>query len=149
MKSIQESIMLFFIVGLVAFIGNWLGYQAFSGEAAFGILLLIIIACVGQALGKSLPFPIPSVVYIIVIGIILSLPETPWGPLVIELTSHIQLLSIATPILAYAGIAIGRSWADFAAIGWKAMVVCLLVLFGTLIGSAIIAEIVLRYQGII
>ncbi|WYU51648.1 hypothetical protein MHH67_20135 [Bacillus sp. FSL K6-0047] len=113
------------------------------------MLLLIVIACVGQALGKLLPFPIPSVVYIIVIGIILSLPETPWGPVVIELTAHIQLLSIATPILAYAGIAIGRSWADFAAIGWKAMVVCLLVLFGTLIGSAIIAEIVLRYQGII
>ncbi|MBM7632818.1 hypothetical protein [Geomicrobium sediminis] len=149
MKNIQEYFLLMLIVGTVALIGNWIGYDIFSIQAVLGMLVLILIASLGQLLSQLIPMKIPSVVYVIIIGIILSLPNLPWGPYVVEWTSNIQLLAIATPILAYAGIAIGRSWTDFVKMGWKAMVVCLLVLFGTLIGSAIIAEVVLRFQGII
>ncbi|GAK08470.1 LOW QUALITY PROTEIN: membrane protein [Geomicrobium sp. JCM 19038] len=149
MKNSQEYFLLMLIVGTVALIGNWIGYDIFSIQAVLGMLVLILIASLGQLLSQLIPVKIPSVVYVIIIGIILSLPSLPWGPYVVEWTSNIQLLAIATPILAYAGIAIGRSWTDFVKMGWKAWVVCLLVLFGTLIGSAIIAEIVLRFQGII
>ena len=60
-----------------------------------------------------------------------------------------NLLALTTPILAYAGITIGRSWADFVKLGWRSLIVGALVLFGTYLGSAIIAEFVLRMQGII
>ncbi|TSB47707.1 hypothetical protein [Alkalicoccobacillus porphyridii] len=149
MKNIQEYILLLLVVGIVAFVGNWIGYGIFSIEAIAGMGILILVAAAGQALSQLIPLNIPSVVYVIAVGIVASLPQTPWGEYVITYTNHLQLLAIATPVLAYAGIAIGRSWTDFVSLGWRAMIVALCVLFGTLIGSAIIAEIILRMQGII
>lgn len=149
MKNIQEYFLLMLIIGIVAYIGNWTGYGVLSLSAAYGMAILVLVAVAGQAISKLLPINIPSVVYVIAIGIVASLPQTPWGSYVITYTNEIQLLAIATPILAYAGIAIGRSWTDFVSMGWRAMIVSVCVLFGTLIGSAIIAEFVLRFQGII
>lgn len=149
MKNIGEYFLLMSVVGIVAFIGNWIGYDVFSLDAIIGMLILILIVLSGFILKKIIPLNIPSVVYVIAVGILASVPELPWGGYVVSMTQNIELLAIATPILAYAGIAIGRSWADFTKMGWRAMVVSLLVLTGTLLGSAIIAEIILRLQGII
>lgn len=149
MKNIAEYFLLMSVVAIVAFIGNWVGYDVLSWEAAIGMVILVVIVLLGFIMKRIIPLNIPSVVYVIAIGIVASIPEAPWGTFVVEMTGNIQLLAIATPILAYAGIAIGRSWADFTKMGWRAMVVSLLVLTGTLLGSAIIAEIVLRVQGII
>lgn len=149
MKNIGEYFLLMSVVAIVAFIGNWVGYDVLSWEAAIGMAILVLIVLLGFIMKRIIPLNIPSVVYVIAIGILASIPEAPWGSFVVEMTGNIQLLAIATPILAYAGIAIGRSWADFTKMGWRAMVVSFLVLTGTLLGSAIIAEIVLRFQGII
>ena len=149
MKNIGEYFLLMSVVGIVAFIGNWVGYDIISFEAIIGMLILILIVLSGFVLKKIIPLNIPSVVYVIAIGILASVPELPWGGFVVSMTQNIELLAIATPILAYAGIAIGRSWTDFTKMGWRAMLVSLLVLTGTLLGSSIIAELILRFQGII
>ncbi|GAF23798.1 MULTISPECIES: hypothetical protein [Shouchella] len=149
MKNLHEYFLLMFVVGSVAYVGNVIGDGMFSLQSMAGMLILILIAGLGQLLSKLIPLNVPSVVYVIAIGIVASLPQTPWGESVSVFTNEINLLSIATPILAYAGIAIGRSWTDFVTMGWKAMVVSTCVLFGTLIGSAVIAQIVLTFQGII
>lgn len=149
MKNIGEYILLMSVVAIVAFIGNWVGYDIMSLDAVIGMLILILVVVLGFILKKVIPLNIPSVVYVIAVGILASIPQLPWGGYVVEMTQNIQLLAIATPILAYAGIAIGRSWADFTKMGWRAMIVSFLVLTGTLLGSSIIAEIILRLQGII
>lgn len=149
MKNIGEYFLLMSVVGIVSFIGNWVGYDILSLEAVIGMLILILIVLSGFVLKKIIPLNIPSVVYVIAVGILASVPQLPWGGFVVSMTQNIELLAIATPILAYAGIAIGRSWTDFTRMGWRAMVVSFLVLTGTLLGSSIIAEIILRLQGII
>ena len=149
MKNIGEYILLMFVIAIVSFIGNWVGYEIMSLEAAVGMSILVLIVVLGFVMKRLLPLNIPSVVYVIAIGIVASLPETPWGGIVVSMTQNIELLAIATPILAYAGIAIGRSWTDFTKMGWRAMIVSFLVLTGTLLGSSIMAEIILRLQGII
>ncbi len=149
MKNLHEYFLLMFVVGSVAYVGNVIGDGMVSLQSMAGMLILIVIAGLGQLLNKLIPINVPSVVYVIAIGIIASLPQTPWGESVSTFTNEINLLSIATPILAYAGIAIGRSWTDFVSMGWRAMIVSTCVLFGTLIGSAVIAQIVLTFQGII
>lgn len=58
------------------------------------------------------------------------------------------MLSLATPVVAYAGVSIGNSWADFAKLGWKTIVVGIVILLSTYVGSALVAEIVLRIQGL-
>lgn len=149
LKNIQEWTMVLAIVGLIAIIGNWIGYSVMPAQAIPGMIVLILISLAGLILGELLPFKIPAVVYISLIAIIASIPGVPGSDYVVKWTTEVNLLALTTPILAYAGIAIGRSWADFAKLGWRSLIVGTLVLFGTYLGSALIAEVILRMQGII
>lgn len=149
LKNIQEWTLVLLIVGAITLIGNWIGYDVMPITAIPGILVLILISIIGLILGKLIPVQIPAVAYISLIAIIVSIPGVPGAEKVVEWTTQVNMLAITTPILAYAGIAIGRSWADFRKIGWKSIIVGICVLLGTFLGSAVIAEIVLRWQGII
>lgn len=149
LKNIQEWILLLGIFGVTALIGNWAGYDVLPLKAVPGMITLIVICLAGFILKKLIPVNFPSIAYISIIGVIVSMPWFPGSERVVQWTSEVQLLALATPILAYAGIAIGRSWTDFVKLGWKTIVVATLVMLGTFLGSAVIAEIILRFQGII
>lgn len=149
LRTIQEWVLVLVIFGAVATLGNWIGYDVAPLKALPGMVVLGCICLVGLILQRLLPFNIPSVAYIGIIGIIVSMPWMPGSDFIVNWTEDINLLALATPILAYAGIAIGRSWADFRKLGWRSIVVSICVFVGTFIGSALIAEIVLRVQGII
>jgi len=149
LKNIQEWTLVLLIVGAITLIGNWIGYDVMPVTAIPGILVLILISIIGLILGKLIPVQIPAVAYISLIAIVVSIPGVPGAEKVVEWTTQVNMLAITTPILAYAGIAIGRSWADFRKIGWKSIIVGICVLLGTFLGSAVIAEIVLRWQGVI
>lgn len=149
MAKVVEWFLILMIFGFVALIGNSIGYDVLPQTAIPGLLVLVLVTLVGMMLAHFLPGNFPSVGYIALVGIIISLPSFPGGEQVVIWVSHVNMLAIATPILAYAGISIGRSWGDFTKLGWRALVVATCVFLGTFLGSAIIAEIVLRIQGII
>jgi|SRR5699024_8682769 len=149
LKNIQEWTWLLVIFGFVSLFGNWAGYGVLPMSAVPGMVVLILICLVGFILQDVIPLNFPSIAYISIIGVVVSMPWMPGSEKIVEWTEDIELLALATPILAYAGISIGRSWADFKQLGWKSILVACLVMFGTFIGSAIIAEIILRLQGII
>lgn len=149
-KVILEWTMLLLIIGGVVVIGNWIGYETFPVDAIPGALVLVAISLVGLIIHRLIPYKkIPSIAYIGIIGLIVALPVMPGSAQLAEWVSNIHLLSITTPILAYAGISVGRSWNAFAKIGWKAVIVGTCVVLGTYLGSALIAEVILRMQGII
>lgn len=149
LKNIQEWVLLLGIFGITSLIGNWAGYDVLPLKAVPGMITLIVICLAGFILKELIPINFPSIAYISIIGVIVSMPWIPGSEKVVQWTSEVQLLALATPILAYAGIAIGRSWTDFVKLGWKTIIVATLVMLGTFLGSAIIAEIILRFQGII
>lgn len=149
LKNIQEWTLLLVIFGFTALIGNWAGYEIMPLTALPGMIALILICLAGFILRELIPVNFPSIAYISLIGVLVSMPWMPGSEKIVEWTSQVELLALATPILAYAGIAIGRSWTDFVKLGWKTIVVASLVMLGTFIGSALIAEIILRFQGII
>lgn len=149
LKNIQEWTMVFVIVGFITLIGNWIGYEVMPMQALPGMIVLIVISVIGLFLGEVIPWKVPAIVYISLLAIIVSMPNMPGSTYIVQWTSEVNLLALTTPVLAYAGIAIGRSWTDFAKIGWKSVIVGTLVLLGTYLGSAVIAEIILRMQGII
>ncbi|WP_164667230.1 hypothetical protein [Virgibacillus doumboii] len=149
LKNIQEWTLLLVIFGFTALLGNWAGYNIMPLAAVPGMIILILVCLAGFILNKLIPVNFPSVAYIAIIGVVISMPWMPGSEKVVAWTSEVQLLALATPILAYAGIAIGRSWTDFMQLGWKTIVVASLVLVGTFVGSAVIAELVLKMQGII
>ena len=148
-KNITEWTLVLGVFGIVATLGNWIGYEVLPWEAIPGIVILIVVSVIGLILEKIVPGNLPAVGYIGLIGIIISLPWVPGSEFVVEWTSKVSILALATPILAYAGISIGSNWADFRKLGIRSVIVALMVFFGTFVGSALIAEIILRWQGII
>jgi hypothetical protein len=149
LKNITEWTLVLGVFGIVATLGNWIGYEVLPWEAIPGIIILIVVSVIGLILEKIVPGNLPAVGYIGLIGIIISLPWVPGSEFVVEWTSKVSILALATPILAYAGISIGSNWADFRKLGIRSVIVALMVFFGTFIGSALIAEIILRWQDII
>lgn len=149
LKSIKEWLLVLGIFGIAAALGNWFGFDVLPWVAIPGLIILIVISVVGLILEKLIPGNIPAVGYIGLIGIVVSLPFVPGSDFIVKWTSHISILALATPILAYAGISIGSNWTDFRKLGFRSVIVALMVLFGTFIGSALIAEGILRWQGII
>lgn len=149
LKNIQEWTLLLVVFGVTALFGNWAGYDILPLAAIPGMIVLILICLAGFILRELIPINFPSIAYISIIGVIVSMPWVPGAEKIVEWTNEVELLALATPILAYAGIAIGRSWTDFMKLGWKTIIVGSLVMLGTFLGSAIIAEIILRIQGII
>lgn len=149
LKTITEWILVLMVFGLSALFGNWLGFDVLPWEAVPGMLLLIAVSVVGLVLEKILPVNIPAVGYIGLIAIAISLPMFPGSALFVEWTEKISILALATPILAYAGISIGSNWADFKKLGFRSVLVAFAVFLGTFLGSALIAEVILRWQGII
>ena len=95
-------------------------------------------------------FPkIPDIVWGTLLGLLLTMPYSPTSAFVTEATNHITIMAIATTVLCYAAIAMAKNWPSFKKIGWRGIVVALTVMFGTYIGSALVAQVCLRVQGII
>ena len=114
-----------------------------------GMLILFLIALIGLILAELVP-QVHVSIWITLIGVLLAMPyNTITGPIVAAQVGKIGLLPLATPILAYAGVSIGKDWVEFRKIGWRGIIVAFLVMIGTYIGSAIIAQIILSAQGII
>lgn len=137
------------IVGALTLIGNLIGYEVMPITALPGIIVLMVIVLIGTVIHEYVPLKVPSIAYIGILGFLVTIPGVPGSETIYAWTAEVNLLALTTPILAYAGISIGNSWAGFAKLGWKTVIVGMLVLLGTFLGSAIIAEIILRIQGII
>ena len=50
--------------------------------------------------------------------------------------------------LAYVGIGMGKSWDEFKALGWRAIIITVLVIAATYYGAAIVAHVVLVLTGV-
>lgn len=137
------------VVGLIALISNWIGQDIMPSKAVPGVLALMGIALIGMILQQLIPLNIPSIAYIGVLGLVLTIPSMPTAPYIVSWTHNVELMALATPVVAYAGISIGNSWTDFAKLGWKTIVVGMVILMSTYVGSAVVAHIVLKIQGII
>ncbi len=142
------------ISSVFALIGNWIftnraGNPVNPLEAAVGMTILFCVVLIGLLIKNLLPFKLPTIMYISLVGIILSLPWTPGSEFLIAQTSKVQFLALCTPILAYAGVSIGKEINSFIKLGPKIIVVAFLGFTGTFIGSALIAEVLLRATGVI
>ncbi|AMD17015.1 membrane protein [Methanobrevibacter sp. YE315] len=146
--GIMNWILLLIIFSIITVIGNYLGYKHPIADSLVGMAILSIITLIGVWLERELPFDISSILYISIIGIVLAYPGMPTSKFVLYYVSQIELLSIVTVFLAYVGIGMGKSWDEFKALGWRAIVITVLVIAATYYGAAIVAHIVLVLTGV-
>ena len=146
--GIFNWILLLIIFSIITAIGNYLGYKHPMTDSLVGMGILSFITLVGVWQERELPFNISSIIYISLMGIILAFPGMPTSDFVLYYVSKVELLSIVTVFLAYVGIGMGKSWDEFKALGWRAIVITILVIAATYYGAAIVAHIVLVATGV-
>lgn len=149
METFLEFLVILFVVAGIDLVGNFVGYKVGILEGLPGMAILFAVALSGSMLAKMIPYNVPSIVYISIIGMLIAMPFSPTSKVVLEYTGKVQMLCLATPVLAFSGLTMGKNWAEFKRLGWKGILVTMCVMFGTFLGSAIIAHYVLKYQGVI
>lgn len=145
--STKDIIIVLLIVSFMSIFSNVLGTGAGIVESIPGLLILAVIALAGILLAKVMPGNIPSVAYVVTLGCILTYPGVPGSEFVNFWVQKIGFVALCTPILAYAGVAIGKDLDAFAKNGWRIVVLACVVFTGTYIGSAIIAQAILQLIG--
>lgn len=156
-EKVTEYVLILTISGVLILIGNMINTITDKNPDTFvsvltgipGVLILLAIALAGSILGAVIP-KIPTAIWITLIGVLVAMPyNTVTAPFVVAEVNKIGILPTCTPILAYAGVSIGKDWTEFKRIGWRGIVVALFVMVGTYVGSALIAQAILAVQGII
>lgn len=113
-------------------------------EALPGMLILYGLVIIGLVMGRLCPFYLPSVAWVSLVSILVTLPSFPGSAWIVSQLAAVNFLAVVTPVLAYAGLALtGREFSMFRQTGWKLVIVALLVFTGTFIGSAVVAHIML------
>lgn len=149
MDKVGNMLLILIIVSFIGTIGNFVGYGVPILESIPGVLIILGVAFAGQLLSMVVPVKVSYVLYVTIIGMAISCKWSPIAPFVNEYVSKINMLALSTVCLAFAGAGMAKNWAEFKRIGIKGLVVVCFVMFGTFVGSAIIAQIVLSAQGII
>ncbi len=143
----SEAIAVLIIVAVMSLIGNLVGFHNGIVESLPGMIFLVALCIAGIALGKVVPGNIPNVAWIVLIGCIVTYPGFPGSAVFSGWVKKVSFLSLTTPILAYAGLAIGKDLDLLKQTGWRIVVVSIAVFVGTYIGSALIAQGVLSVTG--
>ncbi len=142
--SLSAHALVLVIICFINLFGNTVATDIPIADGFVGLIVLYVITMAGLILTEVVPIKIPSVAWISLVGIIVTLPWTPGSEWVVEQAKNVNFLTLATPCLAYAGIAIARQEIELAKTsGWKIFIVAVLVMTGTYVGSAFIAELFL------
>ena len=147
--KLKRWVTLLFAFSVIVAVGNVIGYHTSFVDSFIGILIISAITLVGMILERIFPVHIPSIIFISLIGLFIAIPGVPTANFVAHYVSQVELTTICTAFLAYVGIAIGKDWDEFKRIGWKGVIVALIVITGTYLGSATIANITLFLTGMI
>lgn len=132
-------IALFFTI-IACTVANMVGYESL-GNSLPGILVLSAITLVGYFLSYVVPLKkISAVLWISIIAILVSSPISPISNFVVRSVDSLNINAIITPILAYAGVIIGKDWGAFKSVGVKGVIVSIFVIIGTFLISALLGD---------
>ncbi len=119
---------------------NILGEESLGGSIA-GMLILTLITLVGYFLSYVVPAKkISAVLWISIIAIFIASPISPVSDFVVKSVDNISINAIITPILAYAGIIIGKDWGAFKKVGARGIIVSIFVIIGTFLISSLLGD---------
>ncbi|MBP2033762.1 putative effector of murein hydrolase LrgA (UPF0299 family) [Clostridium algifaecis] len=148
MKKIVQEIAILLWVGVVALIGNTINHKVPIKIGIIGMLILVAITLAGIIIEKIVPLKLPMVFWISVIAVLVTSPLNPYGAFLDkQYLSKIDMLALTTPVLAFAGLSLGKDLKLFKKLSWKIVIVALTVYTGTFLFASVIAEVVLRITG--
>ncbi len=149
-RTISNQLKALVIVSVMIIIGQWIGFGFGPVEAIPGIIMIIVISQIALIIKAATPkIHFPAFAWASLIALILSMPFMPTAQVFLNYTDKVNFLGTTTPILAFAGISVGNKIDALKRLSWRVLIISLFVFFGTFFGSAIVAQIVLKIQGLI
>ena len=106
-------------------------------------MILLAISLVAVVISKLVPLKLPIIAYCSILGLLVACPISPMREGVIEAVNKINFTAPLTMVGAFAGISISDQIKSFLKQGWKMILIGILVMTGTFLGSALIAQIIL------
>ncbi len=143
----KEKIYILLITAAISVVANWVGPGISPLQGIPGVLILAAISIAGIAISDIMPGKIPAVAYIVTLATIVTIPAFPLSGFISYHTGNVDFTTLCTPILAYAGIYTGENLDNLKKTGPKIIVLAIFVILGTYIGSALIAQIILKMIG--
>jgi len=138
-----EWVAMFIVAGLGIALANFVGFQVGFLDSLPGIVILLLISLASVALSRIIPLKLPVIAYCSLLGLFLACPLSPIREFVIESAGKINFTAPLTMVGAFAGISISDQLKEFARQGWKMVVIACLVMIGTFVCSAVIANVAL------
>lgn len=130
-------------------LANFIGYDVGFMESLPGLAVLVIISMLAVVCTKVIPLKLPIVAYCAIIGLLAACPLSPVRTFVIDAAAKINFTAPFTMVGAYAGLAIGDQLKTYVKQGPKILLVGLLVMTGTFLGSCIWDSLILKLTGAI
>ena len=142
MRYIEWAV-IFVVAGLGIGLANFVGFDVNFMDSLPGILILLAISLVAVVISKLVPLKLPIIAYCSILGLLVACPISPMREGVIEAVNKINFTAPLTMVGAFAGISISDQIKSFLKQGWKMILIGILVMTGTFLGSALIAQIIL------
>jgi len=142
--GLKENIILTIIFCGIALMSNWAGTGNSFVAALPGMAILFVMILAGMFLKTAIGGPLPTVAWVSIVSVVCTLPFVPFSDFLLGHLKSLSFLSLATPVLAYAAMAVTDMEVKlFKQSGIKIAIVSILVFTGTYVGSALVAEVLL------
>ena len=148
MRYLEWAVM-FVIAGLGIALANLVGFQVGFMDSLPGILILLAISLAAVGISRAVPLKLPVIAYCSLIGLLLACPLCPAREFVIQSVGKINFTAPLTMVGAFAGISISDQLKEFARQGWKMLIIAALIMVGTFVCSACIAQVMLSVTNVI
>ena len=146
-----ETILIFLCMGIITTVGNLFGYNIPVTVTIIGFAIMMVITLAGMLLAHIMPIKLPMVFWISIVAVLSTSPISP-APIAQTVTAYVNkvdFLALCTPILAYAGLSIGKDLGVFKKMSWRIIEVALATYTGTFICATAIAQVMLHVEGLI
>ncbi|MBM6704722.1 hypothetical protein H6A60_09530 [Sutterella massiliensis] len=149
LNKMYDVLFILLVTGFLVWIANMeAGSTAFS-KSAIGIILMVVITAIGVLISMLPGFKrLPMVFWVSTCAVVASLPAFPLSAEILSYTKEVGFLPITTPILAYAGLSLGKDMEGFKHLSWRIVPVALAVAAGSFLCATALAEVMLHLEGI-
>lgn len=140
--SVGSLVLVWVSIGLFALAGNWINYKIAPSDPAVlaGMAIIVGVVLVGYGLYVMARRKLPAVIWVSLVGMLLTYPGFPFASDIAAMTGKINFLALSTPMLALAGLSIAKDVPAFRRLGWRIVVVSFAANAGTFLGASLIAQ---------
>lgn len=150
LNELKERTGIVICVYIMVFVSQLIALNTDPKELFLGMIISFCIVIPSIIIKESVKKPnLPGFAWSTLLAALLTLPMSPVQSLVVDNVGKIDFMITVTPLLAFAGISIGDKLPQLKKLSWRIAIIAIIVMCSTYFGSALIAQIVLKFNGLI